>query len=84
MNRRDFVKNAASLGIAAGVALTLLKNISFAQSDTTARDPYVLVAPELLPIAKMWPTKIINAASLTAERSGPAAPPSPPPAPQPM
>ena len=84
MNRRDFVKNATSLGIAAGIGPALLNGISQAQVKAASQDPYVLVDPDLLPVAKLWPTKIINAESLAAERGGAAVPPSPPPAPQPI
>lgn len=86
MNRRDFVKNAATFGIAAGMAPAWLSRVSFAQHDNESKDRYALVDPDLLPVAEQLPAKVIDAETLAAERASARATVTlaPPPAPQPV
>lgn len=84
VDRRDFVKRTALLGIAAGIPSHWLRAATSQNDHSIARDPFAGVAPELLAVAKSLPTITIDATTLSEERKHTVVPPAPPPAPQPV
>jgi len=87
-NRREFLRNTLTSGIALGIAPSLLSAHSTGQVsplNDASRDPYSMVDPELAPALKGLPKLILNSQTLASIRQHEVAPPPlPPPAPQPV